>query len=270
MSTQPRFVGSASAIRTRSDKLSLVMSVLILWGVVFGMQPVVAATVILAAAAESVPTSYAENGKQTGILIDVINEAFRRAGYSVEVKLMPWARCLKAVETGAVDGIFSVFVTPERQMYLTYTNEVLITQVQAFFVRSDSSLTFEGDLSKFTGQSIGVVNQTSYGPRLDAALKEGIFEKIDSTKDSESNIRKLIAGRVDMIPSYRHVVLSTAKRLGVVDKIRQLSPDIEAIPSYLAFTKKRDFAKLISDYDKAIVAMKQDGTYDQLFNRYIQ
>jgi polar amino acid transport system substrate-binding protein len=268
MTTQS--AGSARSIRTSVSKLPLVMYFLIFSGVVLSLQPVVAATVILAAAADSVPTSYVENGKQTGILIDVINEAFRRAGYSVQVKLMPWARCLKAVKTGDVDGIFSVFVTPERQMYLTYTNEVLITQVQAFFVRSDSSLTFEGDLSKFTGQSIGVVNQTSYGPRLDAALKGGIFEKIDSTKDSESNIRKLIAGRVDMIPSYRHVVLSTAKKLGALDKIRQLSPDIESIPSYLAFTQKRDFAKLISDYDKAIASMKEDGTYDQLFNRYIQ
>jgi polar amino acid transport system substrate-binding protein len=268
MTTQP--VGSAGSIRTRISKLPLVTYFLIFSGFVLSMQPVVAATVILAAAADSVPTSYVENGKQTGILIDVINEAFRRAGYSVEVKLMPWARCLAEVKNGAVDGIFSVFVTPERQEFLTYSNEVLITQVQVFFVRVDSSLTFEGDLRKFTGKSIGIINQTSYGPRLDAALKEGIFEKIDSTKDSESNIRKLIAGRVDMIPSYRHVVLSTAKRLGVLDKIRQLSPDIEAIPSYLAFTQKRDFAKLIRDYDKAIASMKQDGTYDQLFNRYIQ
>ena len=270
MTTQPQFAASVRPMGKRRSRLPLVMCFLSLWILGLGMQPVVANTVILAAAADSIPTSYVENGKPTGILVDVINEAFRRAGYKVEVKLMPWARCIAAAKSGAVDGIFSVYMTPERQQFMTYTDEVLITQVQAFFVRADSSLTFDGDLTKLRGTSIGVIKKTSYGPRLDAALNTGIFKKIDFTTNSELNVRKLIAGRIDMIPSYRHVVLSTAKKGGALDKIKQLSPDIEAIPSYLAFTKKRDFTKLIRDYDKAISSMKKDGSYEQIFNRYIR
>ena len=270
MTTQPQFAASVRPMGKRRSRLPLVMCFLSLWILGLGMQPVVANTVILAAAADSIPTSYVENGKPTGILVDVINEAFRRAGYKVEVKLMPWARCIAAAKSGAVDGIFSVYMTPERQQFMTYTDEVLITQVQAFFVRADSSLTFDGDLTKLRGTSIGVIKKTSYGPRLDAALNTGIFKKIDFTTNSELNVRKLIAGRIDMIPSYRHVVLSTAKKVGALDKIKQLSPDIEAIPSYLAFTKKRDFTKLIRDYDKAIASMKKDGSYEQIFNRYIR
>ncbi len=270
MTTQPQFAASVRPMGKRRSRLPLVMCFLSLWILGLGMQPVVANTVILAAAADSIPTSYVENGKPTGILVDVINEAFRRAGYKVEVKLMPWARCIAAAKSGAVDGIFSVYMTPERQQFMTYTDEVLITQVQAFFVRADSSLTFDGDLTKLRGTSIGVIKKTSYGPRLDAALNTGIFKKIDFTTNSELNVRKLIAGRIDMIPSYRHVVLSTAKKVGALDKIKQLSPDIEAIPSYLAFTKKRDFTKLIRDYDKAISSMKKDGSYEQIFNRYIR
>ena len=270
MTTQPQFAASVRPMGKRRSRLPLVMCFLSLWILGLGMQPVVANTVILAAAADSIPTSYVENGKPTGILVDVINEAFRRAGYKVEVKLMPWARCIAAAKSGAVDGIFSVYMTPERQQFMTYTDEVLITQVQAFFVRADSSLTFDGDLTKLRGTSIGVIKKTSYGPRLDAALNTGIFKKIDFTTNSELNVRKLIAGRIDMIPSYRHVVLSTAKKVGALDKIKQLSPDIEAIPSYLAFTKKRDFTKLIRDYDKAIASMKKDGSYEQIFNRYLQ
>ena len=270
MTTQPQFAASVRPMGKRCSRLPLVMCLLSLWILGLGMQPVVADTLILAAAADSIPTSYVENGKPTGILVDVIHEAFRRAGYKVEVRLMPWARCIAAAKSGAVDGIFSVFKTPERQQFMTYTDEVLITQVQAFFVRADSSLTFDGDLTKLTGISIGVIKKTSYGPRLDAALTTGIFKKIDVATNSELNVRKLIAGRVDMIPSYRNIVLSTAKTLGSLDKIKQLSPEIEAIPSYLAFTKKRDFTQLIRDYDKAIASMKKDGSYEQLFNRYLQ
>ena len=253
-----------------SRKFPFVFYLLVPWGLVVGMQPVDADAVLLAAAAGSVPTSYVEKGRQEGILIDVINEAFKRAGHSVVIKLMPWARCQEEVKLGAVDGIFSVFITLQRQRFLTYTNEVLITQVQAFFVLSSSSLTFDGNLKMFSDKSIGIINQTSYGPRLDKALKEGVFKKIDLATDSESNLKKLLAGRVDLIPSYRQVVLSTAKKLGVLGKIRQLSPEIEAVPSYLAFTKARDFSKLIKDYDRALASMKMDGTYDRIFNRYIE
>lgn len=225
--------------------------------------------IVLVAAEKSIPTSYLEKGEQRGILIDVINEAFNRAGYSVEILLMPWARCLREAENGTVDGIFSVYRTAERQEFLTYADEVLITQVQAFFVAVDSTIIFDGDLQKLANKSIGIINQTSYGPILDAALEEGVFKWVSQAQSSQSTVRKLIAGRIDLIPSYRHVVLSTAKAIGASNKIKQLSPDIEAIPSYLAFTKRNDFSKVIEDYNKALASMKKDGVYDEIFNKYL-
>ncbi|WP_220718285.1 substrate-binding periplasmic protein [Agarivorans litoreus] len=136
---------------------------------------VYAEKIVLAAAAGSIPTSYIENGEQTGILVDVINQVFIRAGYTVEIKLMPWARCLRSVEEGTVDGIFSVYMTAERQTFLSYTSEALITQVQAFFVPIDSAIVFDGDFQQLADKSIGIINVTSYGPKVDAALEQGLF-----------------------------------------------------------------------------------------------
>ncbi|WP_221076792.1 substrate-binding periplasmic protein [Agarivorans aestuarii] len=231
---------------------------------------VYAEKIVLAAAAGSIPTSYIENGEQTGILVDVINQVFMRAGYTVEIKLMPWARCLRSVEEGTVDGIFSVYMTAERQTFLSYTSEALITQVQAFFVPIDSPIVFDGDFQQLAEKSIGIINGTSYGPKVDAAIEQGLFKAVDEAQNSKSNVRKLLAGRVDLIPSYRHVVFSTAKTLGAAHHIKQLSPPIEAIPSYLAFTNKRDFSIVIGEYDKALSEMKSDGTYDRIFEKYFQ
>lgn len=230
---------------------------------------VAGAQTLVLAAADSVPTAYMENGKQTGLLVDVVNEAFKRAGYRVEIKLMPWARCLVEVKDGKIDGIFSVYQTRERQEFLTYAEEVLITQVQAFFVRKDSSITFDGDLNKLSELRIGIINQTSYGPRLDSALEKGLFKKVDAAHSASSNVQKLLHDRIDVIPSYRHVVLGTAKTLGVAGDIRELSPAIEAIPSYLAFSKTRDYPHVISAFNQALHAMKKDGTYDAIFNKYL-
>jgi polar amino acid transport system substrate-binding protein len=259
---------SLDRLITSKVRFFLVLSMFLL--ILTNSPTLYAKSLVLAAADQSIPTSYIEDGQQVGILIDVINEAFNRAGYSVEIKLMPWARCLIEVENGNVDGIFSAFITEERLSFLTYAEEVLITQVQAFFVRSDSDITFDGNLSSLEDYSIGLIKGTSHGPRLDTAIEEGTFKKIDVTQNSQSNVSKLVAGRIDLLPSYRHIVLSTAKELDYVGKIKQLSPEIEAIHSYLAFSKKRDFSNEIDDFNRALSSMKLDGTYDQIFNKYLK
>lgn len=228
-------------------------------------------TKLIFAAADTKPTAYSVEGVQKGILVDIINEVFKRAGYDIEIKLLPWARCIEEVRLGRIDGIFSSYDLPERRSFLIFTKEVLIVQEQAFFVRNDSKITFDGDLKKLSNNSIGIITGTSYGPRLDSAIKEGVFKKNDPTSSIESNLRKLIIKRVEIIPSYKHVVLSTAKELGYLDKVKQLKPAIEAIPSYLAFSKnKADYAKIIKDYDTALLSMKKDGTYDAIFSKYLE
>ena len=224
---------------------------------------------LVLAAADSVPTAYVDNGKQTGLLVEVVEEAFKRAGYRIEIRLMPWARCILEVKDGKIDGIFSIYLTPERQEFLSYADEILMTQVQAIFVRKDSAITFDGDLTKLSELRMGIVNQTSYGPRLDAALKNGTFKTVEPSPSASSNVQKLVHDRVDMIPSYRHVALNTAKTLGVAGGIKELTPAIEAIPSYLAFSNKRDHTKVIAAFNQALRSMKKDGTYDAIFHKYL-
>lgn len=231
--------------------------------------PVASAQTLVLAAADSAPTAYIENGKQTGLLVDVVNEVFKRTDYSIEIAIMPWARCLAEVKSGKIDGIFSVYRTPERQEFLTYADEILITQVQAFFVRKDSTISFDGDLTKLSELRIGIINATSYGPRLDAALGMGVFKKVDLANSASTNIQKLLHDRIDIIPSYRHVALDSARRLGVAGSIRELSPAVDAIPSFLAFSNKRDYAKVIAAFDQALRSIKEDGTYDAIFNKYL-
>jgi len=225
---------------------------------------------LILVAANSKPTAYFENGQLTGVLVDVAREAFLRAGYSITIKLEPWARCIEDARSGEADGIFSIFKTPERQAFLDYTSRPIITQTVSFFALKNGPISFDGNFASISHHSIGVINQTSYGPRLDGVLKENTFAKQYQTHSAESVIRMLLAGRVDLIPSYRHVALFTAKSLGAQDQIKELSPPVESIPSYLAFNRKRDYRQVMADYDKALKSMQQDGSYDRIFDRYLR
>ena len=229
---------------------------------------VVCAETLVLAAASTWPTAYLIDGKPTGMLVDLVTEAYRRAGDSVEVKLMPWARCLREAETGDVDGVFSSFKLPERERFLAFSKEALTIQVIVFFARPESTPIFAGDLAAVRDVKIGVITGTSYGEQFDAAVRDGVLRNVEHTNSIESNLKKLVLGRVDLIPSYRDVALDTARRLQLLTQIREMSPPLDSVPTYLAFTKVRDLSKQSAEFDAAIASMKQDGAYDRIIGRY--
>lgn len=226
-----------------------------------------AETVVLAAA-NTQPTAFLVDGKPTGVLVELVSEAFRRAGHSVTIKLMPWARCLEEARTGQVDGIFSSFKLAERERFLAFPKEALSAQEIVFFARKDSKVKFDGSFGALRDARIGVILGTSYGKKFDATIDAGSWRSIDQTNSIESNLRKLTLGRIDLMPSFRDVAVAEAKRLGVFAQIRELSPAIETVPTYLAFTRVRDLGELAEAFDKSIIAMRHDGSYDRIVDSY--
>jgi polar amino acid transport system substrate-binding protein len=226
------------------------------------------AETLVLAAADSRPTAFMIDGKPTGMLVDLVTEAYRRAGQPVEIRLMPWVRCLGEARSGNIDGVFSSFKLPEREEFLAFSKEPLTTQVIAFFARLDSPLSFDGDLGKLREVKIGVIKGTSYGRKFDVAVADGTLRNVEESNSVDSNLKKLAFGRVDLIPSYRFVVLDTARQLDLLSRIKEVSPPVDEVPTYLAFTKVRDLRKQSEGFDAALASMKQDGTYDRIIERY--
>ena len=48
--------------------------------------------------------------------------------------------------------------------------------------------------------------------------------------------------------------------------MRELTPPVEQIPSYIAFARKPELAGLRDRFDAALEKMKQDGSYDRLLS----
>jgi polar amino acid transport system substrate-binding protein len=220
-------------------------------------------------AADSAPTAYMEDGRPTGILVDVVTEAFQRTGHPFEIQLMPWARCLAEIRSGRVDGIFSVFKLPERNEFLTYTSVPVITQVEAFFVPADSDVRFDGDIGKLAGFRLGTIRGTSYGVKIDSALKTGVWSAVVETNNVDSLVAMLVSKRIDLAVGYRLVILEAARKKGYLDKIKEISPGIDEIPSYLAFTKQRDYSEVIVDFDRALTSMKNDHRFEAIYEKYL-
>ena len=214
------------------------------------------------------PVAWLENGQPAGALCEALAEAGRRAGIPVEFRFLPWARSMQETRTGRIDAIFPVFRTSERETYLAFPEEVLLDERMAWFVKVDSTIAFDGDLAKLTGRRIGIINQSSYGPRLDTALRDGTLPAPQTVTDTTGGVRILLAGRVDLVPGFDQGIWAEARGLGLDTRIRELTPAVEDVPAFLAFTRARDMSAESQAIDAALRAMKEDGAYQKILARY--
>jgi len=207
------------------------------------------------------------NGLPSGIMVEVITEAFRRAGTPVEITLYPLGRNFMMVDAGEVDGMFTVKKNPERIATYVFSREPLLTQDYVIFVARDSKLKFDGKLEELGSQLIGVVRDTSYGQVFDSAVRDGTLKRLDSTLTHESNFRKLLLHHVDAVVSSKIVGLSILKRLNASEQAKIIGPSLETTQSYVMFGRKVN-PSIVQSFDKAIANMRSDGTFNKIFDKY--
>ncbi|MCE2593669.1 transporter substrate-binding domain-containing protein [Motilimonas cestriensis] len=214
------------------------------------------------------PYQYESAGEVKGIAVDIVKEAFGRLGIKAEIRVLPWSRAIRYIEQGQADAIFTAFKTPEREKFADYSNEILLWQTISLFVRSDSTLEFNGDLKTLRGMTVGVVKGVNYGKSWDAAMNEGVFNSVELSNEGEQNMRKLLVGRVPIIVSNRFGAYANVNKTAQLNDIRELKPALEHIASYIAFSKKRNLALTRDQFDQTLKQMKQDGSYQRIISTY--
>jgi polar amino acid transport system substrate-binding protein len=116
---------------------------------------------------------------------------------------------------------------------------------------------------------IGVIRGTSYGLKVDSALKAGAWSTVVETNNVDNLVGMLSLKRIELAIGYRHVVLEAARNRGALGKIRELSPGVDEVPSYLAFNKHHDYSKIIADFDHALTSMKNDHSFEAIYEKYL-
>ena len=217
------------------------------------------------------PFQYSENGNPTGLAVEITQTVFQRMGYSVAISIFPWARALDMVKKGEADGIFLIYKNPERaQLWLDYPSEPVLIDIQSLDTLTDSAINYQGDLTTLSQYNIGTIRDYDYGADFMAAIKNRTLH-VEPASTNMNNLDKLLGGHIDIIADSWYVTRYNAKRHDANAKIKTLQPFIRQIPSYLAFSKKRNFDKdFIDRYSQILLEMKKDGSYDAIIQKYLQ
>jgi polar amino acid transport system substrate-binding protein len=232
-------------------------------------RPVLAADTALQLATLEYPPyiSATDQGAQ-GLTVDIVKTAFARMGKPIAITFYPITRGQYMLLNGGADAFFSIKKTPEREQSMLFPQKPLISQDYVFFVRKGSPWRFNGNFNSLAEARIGVVGTTSYGSRFDSAREADTFKRLDTTTSHETNLRKLLAGRVDAVICSRLVGLYYLGQLNARQEVEISGPPVETTVSYLVFTRRQDNTALARQFDQALESMERDGTLRQLNNAY--
>jgi polar amino acid transport system substrate-binding protein len=205
------------------------------------------------------------DGKVEGFAVEMVTTIMNKLGHTLHIKAYPWTRALAMVQEGNADAIFTAYETPEREERLDYCTQSLFPQVIYFYKTRGSDITFDGNLIALKGKRIGVVSTISYGNKFDHSKTTLHVEKANQL---EHNFQKLLLGRIDLVVSNVYTGEYTIRKLGLNDEIMRLPQEIEAVPSYVAFSKKRNLRTLRDQFDREIAELKNSGDYAKILNKY--
>jgi polar amino acid transport system substrate-binding protein len=214
------------------------------------------------------PFMFIENKQAKGINVEIVDEIFKRIDAPHEIDFYTVTRCLKMIENYEADGMFSLKKTKEREKTMTFTSIPIVVQDYVFFKKKNTNFNFDGSIDSIKNLSIGVVQDTSYGPKFNENVKNGALKKIDSAISFELVMKKLMGDRTDIAIFSRVIGEALIKKMGYEGEIIQTGPPIEIVSSYFAFSNNSKNAVLVKLFDAELVKMKNDGTLKSIINYY--
>ena len=196
-----------------------------------------------------------------GFLPQVLEAAFNRAGYSVEVEFKAWDDALNDVKTGKKDVLCGAYYAAEREQYLVYSRPITEAQ-DVLFAKVGKKISYR-QLSDLKPYKIGVVSGAVHGRKFDAAD----FLDKEAVSQRDQNIRKLLVDKIDLMAGPKDVVYYIIKRDFplFIDKIVAIDPPLSTNKIYFGFSKKvSDYKHLLSAFNAGLTQIKNDGTLESL------
>lgn len=219
------------------------------------------------------PYQYKEGETLTGLDVELVSAIFTRAGCTLTFVEAPWARLLNLVEHGKVALAMGASHNQEREAY-AYFSKPYRSESMRLFVRKGEAANFTfntlNELAK-TPFKLGVIRGYYYGETFKELMNNADFKKqVLEADGEEENYTKLIKGRIDGFVSDPFVTTSGLRKAGISDQIEMHQAVIHDNDIYVIFSKKATSQEQVAQFNQALEAMKADGIYQKIIDKYLQ
>lgn len=205
-----------------------------------------------------------------GVAVDFVKEISRRVGFIADIKLFPWKRCLKQMESGHRDGILLLTKSSEREEYMVFSEKIMDDRDLIWYSKKRFNNFNWEKFEDLSGLVIGKTAGYNYGEEFNAAVLKHKLNVQIATADL-LNFRKLLKGRTDIFICNETVARSIFSNYPEFkNELNSAENPLKVVEFYLALSRKSDFQKYILKINTAIKEMKEDGTIQKILERMKQ
>lgn len=215
-------------------------------------------TLVMATNAEFEPWEYHDGDLIVGIDVEIAQAIGEKLGMNVEIEDMAFDSIIPAVTSGKADfGAAGMTVTEERLQSVDFT-DTYAEASQVIIVKEGSDITGSDGL---VGKKVGVQLGTT-GDLLSTDLVGD--ENVERYNKGFEAVQALLQDKIDA------VVIDGAPAKAFVSQSEGLVILDEALSQEeYAIAVKKGNTELLDKINAALVELKEDGTIDEIVNKYI-
>ncbi len=207
---------------------------------------------------------YDDKQQVQGVAIEIFKKVMGNLGHNSTLELLPGKRVIHMLENGQADGVPFIRKTPKREVYLDYSQEVLLYENVYFYVNAGHQFEFSGDYSAIKQKKMAVILGDTYG---EAFNKMAASLNLIGTKTLDSSFFMLLKNRVDVVVSTQQRASKILKAYPAGGIVRVAHP-IGSIPLYVAFSKKRQLSLLRDQFDRELKKLKRSGFVKSVVDKW--
>lgn len=213
----------------------------------------------MATNAEFEPWEFWQGDKIVGIDAEVAQAIADKLGMTLKIEDMAFDAIIPSIATGKADiGMAAITVNDERKVSVDFTNTYAESALVILVKSDNEEITSSEDLP---GKKIGVQLGTTGDTTATEIAGEESMERYTSYFEAVQSLKQ---GKIDAIV----IDIAPAKVfLGQNEDIKQVGEPMSQEEYAIAVGKGNE--ELVEKLNQAIAELKEDGTFDEIVNKYI-
>ena len=221
--------------------------------------PAAGGTLTMATNAQFEPWEYYDGDKIVGIDAEIAQAIAEKLGMELKIEDMQFDAIIPSVTSGKSDmGMAALSVTEERKASVDFSETYADSALQILVKSDNADIT---DLDTLAGHKVGVQTGTTGDLKATEVVGDENMERFNSYFEAIESLKqgKVEAVLIDKAPAKVFLAQN--------EDIKKVGDDLDKEEYAIAVAKGN--TELVEKLNTAINELKEDGTLDEIMNKYI-
>lgn len=204
-----------------------------------------------------------------GFMVELTREALTPFGYEVRYAQLNWSRSLVQVRSGEITGLIGTDASEVPELIFSPP----LGQYQEALGFRRGELREITRISELTGLRLGATRDYDYTTEVLEHIaarspEPGEIQLLSGNDALARNLRKLLAGRIDVMVEEHSALLYQLQQLGLQDQV-VLLPHAQSSSLHIGFSPRHPRSALyVRQMEQGLAELRRSGRYRAILARY--